>query len=81
MSEEDTKPEGEDTTSGGDTITIRKDQIWKYSTFILAAIVVIGAFVSFSGDKGAPTGAVIHPPAAAPSPTAPPAQPSHVSAS
>ena len=59
-----------------DTFTIRKDSLWKYSTFILAAIVVIGAFISFSGDRGAPTGAVINPP----SPTVP-TQPSQVSAS
>ena len=40
-----------------DTITIKKDSLWKYSTFILAALVVVGAFVFFS-DNGSVTGNV-----------------------
>jgi protein-disulfide isomerase len=34
-----------------DTFTIKKDTLWKYSTFILAAILVVGAFAFFSGDS------------------------------
>ena len=33
------------------TITIKKDSLWKYSTFILAAILIVGAFVFFTGDN------------------------------
>ena len=32
------------------TITIRKDALWKYSTFVLGALVIVLAFVAFSGD-------------------------------
>ncbi|MFH1889649.1 MAG: thioredoxin domain-containing protein [Nanoarchaeota archaeon] len=34
------------------TITIKKDDLWKYSTFVLIAVVVIGALVMFSGNDG-----------------------------
>jgi protein-disulfide isomerase len=55
----------------GDTITINKHTLWMYSTFILAAVVIIGGFMAFSGSDGggAPTGAVI---VDNPTPTAPP---------
>ena len=55
------------------TITIRKDSLWKYATFVLAIVVVIGAFVVFTGDNGT-TGSVI-------APTQQPTQPSQVTAS
>ncbi len=41
------------------TITIKKDTLWKYSTFILGALVIVLAFVVFSGNKGGVTGNVI----------------------
>jgi len=34
------------------TITIRKDSLWKYSTFVLAAILIIGAIAFFGKDQG-----------------------------
>lgn len=34
-----------------DTITIKKDDLWKYSTFILAAIIIVGALIVFTGDN------------------------------
>lgn len=37
------------TVKASDTITIKKDDLWKYSTFILAALVIVGAFVMFGG--------------------------------
>lgn len=37
------------------TITIKKQDLWKYSTFILLAIVVIGAFYVFSGNNSGGT--------------------------
>ena len=43
-----------------ETITIRKDSLWKYSTFVLVALVVVLGFIVFSGDKGAPTGNVVN---------------------
>lgn len=33
-----------------DTITIKKDDLWKYSTFVLAAVVVILLIVMFAGN-------------------------------
>lgn len=35
-----------------DTITIKKNALWKYSTLLLVAVVVVGAIVMFSGNKG-----------------------------
>ena len=41
-------------------ITIKKDAIWKYSTFVLLVVLVIGGFVAFSGnDNPSPTGNVV----------------------
>jgi len=79
MSEEKTTNES-GKTSKGETITIKKDDLWKYSTFLLLALVVVGGFVTFTGNGGSPTSAVIDAPSA---PTAPsvPSQPSVVSAS
>ena len=34
-----------------DTISIKKDTLWKYSTFVLLAIVVIGGFFLLKGDS------------------------------
>src|SRR3989344_1577925 len=34
------------------TLTIRKDALWKYSTFLLLAILVVGAFFVFTGNNG-----------------------------
>ena len=42
------------------TIKIKKESIWKYSTFILLAVVIIGGFVFFSKDSSSPTGKVIN---------------------
>lgn len=41
------------------TITIKKSSIWKYSTFVLGALVIVLAFLYFS-DKGSPTGNVVN---------------------
>ncbi|MEK6825959.1 MAG: DsbA family protein [Nanoarchaeota archaeon] len=40
-----------------ESITIKKETLWKYSTFILAALLIIGAFMVF--NNGSPTGSVI----------------------
>ena len=56
------------------TLTIRKDALWKYSTFLLLAILVVGAFFVFTGSNGT-TGQ------AAQQPTQLPSQPSQVEAS
>lgn len=48
-----------------DVITIKKDTLWKYSTFILAAILIVGAFAFFfKGDTGTggPAGQVVNNP-------------------
>ena len=42
-----------------ETITIKKDALWKYSTFVLAALVIVMAFVAFRGDNGNVTGNTI----------------------
>ena len=41
------------------TITIRKDSLWKYSTFILVALLIVGAFIFFTRGNEAPTGNVV----------------------
>ncbi len=58
------------------TITIKKDALWKYSTLLLLAIVVIGGFVFFTGDNSVntATGNVV-------APTQQPTAPSQVKAS
>ncbi|MBI2451733.1 DsbA family protein [Candidatus Pacearchaeota archaeon] len=58
------------------TITIRKDSLWKYFTFLLLAIVIIGGFVAFRGGGGSPTGNVIAP--TVPTQPTAPTQPSQV---
>ncbi|MBU2503559.1 MAG: thioredoxin domain-containing protein [Nanoarchaeota archaeon] len=51
MSEEE-KSETHEERKEEKTITIRKDDLWKYSTFVLIAVVVIGALVMLSGGDG-----------------------------
>lgn len=41
------------------TITIKKDDLWKYSTFVLVAVLVFGSFFVFTGN-GSPTGNVVN---------------------
>ncbi|MDO8508155.1 MAG: DsbA family protein [Nanoarchaeota archaeon] len=62
MMNEDNKSQSH-AIKANDTITIRKDTLWKYSTFILAAILIVGAFVFFMGDDNtSPTGNVVNNP-------------------
>ncbi len=59
-------------------LTIRKADMWKYSTFLLLAILIVGAFIFFSGgikNSGSGNSVVQQPPTQAPS------QPSQVKAS
>ncbi|MBI2632639.1 DsbA family protein [Candidatus Pacearchaeota archaeon] len=60
--------------SNSGTITLRKDSLWKYSTFLLLALVVIIGFVAFRDGGGSPTGNLIAPT----TPTALPTQLSQV---
>jgi len=61
------------------TLTIKKDTLWKYSTFLLLALLIVGAFVFFLGGNNNPTtGNVV---ANNPQPTGAPSQPSQVTAS
>ncbi len=55
-------------------LKIRKDQIWKYSTFLLLALLIVGGFVFFTGDKSTTR-------QAAQQPAQLPSQPSQVKAS
>ena len=60
------------------TLTLKKESLWKYSTFLLLAIVIVGAFVFFLGGNNNPaTGNVV---VNNPAPTLP-SQPSQVTAS
>jgi protein-disulfide isomerase len=54
-------------TQKSETVTIKKETLWMFSTFALAIVVIIGAFVMFTGDKTV-TGNVV---ANNPTPTAP----------
>ena len=45
----------------GKTITIKKDDLWKYSTFVLIAVVVIGALLMISGGGNTGTGSAVGP--------------------
>ena len=61
------------------TLTIKKDMLWKYSTFLLLALLIVGAFVFFLGRNNNPiTGNVV---ADNPQPTRAPSQPLQVTAS
>ena len=60
------------------TLTIRKDTLWKYSTFLLLALLIVGGFVFFTGNNNSTTGNVV---ANNPQPTGAPTQPSQVKAS
>ena len=63
-------------TEKSDSITIKKDDLWKYSTFALLAILVVGAFVVFTtGGSSSPTGLAVD------NPTVVPGEPSRVEAS
>ncbi len=44
----------------GDTITIKKDSLWKYTTFALAAIIIIGSIVIFSNNEASVTGNAVN---------------------
>ncbi len=48
-------------TVKSDVITIKKDSLWKYSTFVLLGIVILGVAFFVLGDKS-PTGNVIQQP-------------------
>jgi protein-disulfide isomerase len=67
-----------------DSITLKKSDLYKYSTFVLGALVIVMAFVAF-GDNGGVTGNVVNTGGNnAPSPTpsaGPPPSPSQVTAS
>ncbi|MDP3986919.1 MAG: thioredoxin domain-containing protein [Nanoarchaeota archaeon] len=42
------------------TITLKKDDLWRYSTFVLVAVVIIGALIMVSGGNSG-TGSVVAP--------------------
>ncbi|MFH1290698.1 MAG: DsbA family protein [Nanoarchaeota archaeon] len=60
------------------TITIRKNSLWKYSTFVLGALVIVLVIALLNSNSGGVTGNVVAD-SSAPSP-GPSAQPSGVSA-
>jgi len=80
MSEEEITHRSEATHESG-TITIKKDQLWKYSSFLLLAVIVVGGFIAFTGNGGSPTGAAVGAPNPTQVPSQPSQQPSVVSAS
>ena len=60
MSEKTETSHTEAKHASSEVITIRKDSLWKYTTFILAAILIVGAFVFFiKGNDTSPTARVI----------------------
>lgn len=51
-------------SSPQETITIRKDALWKYSTFLLLAILIVGGFMYFNKEEsGGGTAQVVNNPA------------------
>lgn len=48
----------EENQTSAENITVKKSDLWKYSTFILIAILLIGGIVLFTG-KGNPTGSAV----------------------
>jgi len=69
--EEDNQPTPPEPTAHGDTITIKKDDLWKYSTFVLGALVIVLAFTAF-GDNGGVSGNAVGGNAPTPTPSAAP---------
>jgi len=53
------------------TITINKKDLWKYSTFVLVAVVVIGGFFMFTGNNSGVTGSAVQEQPPTQQPTAP----------
>jgi protein-disulfide isomerase len=49
------------------TITIKKQDLWKYSTLLLLAVVIIGGFFVFTGEKSGTTNTVVQQPDTQPS--------------
>lgn len=78
MNETMENAENQQTDKG--VITIKKDTLWKYSTFVLLAIVVVGGFVFFMGDRDSksPTGFAVN--EQQPNQPSAPSQPSQVTA-
>lgn len=55
MTEETTQSETKSETKSeaeSETITIKKDALWKYSTFVLLAIVVVGGLAINNSELG-----------------------------
>jgi protein-disulfide isomerase len=73
MGGESAPVESSSTALSSESITISKDTLWKYSTFVLGALLIVGAFAFFIGDGDNGTGQVINnpPPAANNPPSAP----------
>ena len=78
MSEKELETTSEKARKKGATITIKKQDLWKYSTFVLLAVVLITGFFLFTGGE-TPPGAVVGAPT--PAPTAPTPTPSQVQVS
>ena len=58
---------------GDETITIRKESLWKYSTFILAALLIVTLFLYMGKDTVGSTGNAVQntvPAQGVPSPSA-----------
>lgn len=54
------KPENHSESHSEDHIKIKKDDLWKYSTFVLVAVVVIGGLLMLSGGESG-TGSAVAP--------------------
>lgn len=47
-------------TAGSGILSIRKDDIWRYSTFILLAVIIVGIFIFLGkGDNAGPAGGIV----------------------
>ena len=52
----------EDSNKENSTITVNKQDLWKYSTFLLLVTLVVGAFLYFNKSDSNPTGNVVQNP-------------------
>jgi protein-disulfide isomerase len=70
-----------ESSSEGGTITIKKQDLWKYSTFVLLAILIVGSVVVFTGNDNITGNVAANTAPSQPTQPTQPGEPSRVTAS